>query len=143
MKITKNNKANILVVDDSPETIELITRNLESIGHRLYSASNVQSAVKLIDSLRLDLVITDLKMPGENGLELVRHISENHKGIGVLVITGFPSIQGAVDSIKIGAEEYLGKPFTDEELFKSVERVLSRTLKHRKDDSKPATHNFG
>jgi DNA-binding NtrC family response regulator len=143
MKITKNNKANILVVDDSPETIELITRNLESIGHRLYSANNVQSAVKLIASLRLDLVITDLKMPGENGLELVRHISENHKGIGVLVITGFPSIQGAVDSIKIGAEEYLGKPFTDDELFKSVERVLTRTLKHRKDDSKPAPHNFG
>lgn len=143
MKVTKNNKANILVVDDSPETIELITRNLESIGHRIYSANNVQSALKLIDSLRLDLVITDLRMPGENGLELVRHISENHKGIGVLVITGFPSIQGAVDSIKIGAEEYLGKPFTDDELFKSVERVLSKTLKHGKKDTETLPQNFG
>ncbi len=126
MKAAKNNKAKILVVDDSPETIELITRNLESEGYQIYSANNVQSALKLLGSLQVDLVITDLRMPGENGLELVRHITENHKTIGVLVITGFPSIQGAVESIKIGAEEYLVKPFTDDELFKSVERVLTQ-----------------
>src|SRR5688572_6160396 len=143
MKAAKNKKAQILVVDDSPETIELIKRNLESEGYLIYSANNVQSAVKLLGSLQVELVITDLRMPGENGLELVRHITENHKGIGVLVITGFPSIQGAVESIKIGAEEYLVKPFTGEELFKSVERVLSRVSKHRKDDSKPLAQNFG
>src|SRR5688572_491105 len=143
MKAAKNKKAQILVVDDSPETIELIKRNLESEGYLIYSANNVQSAVKLLGSLQVELVITDLTMPGENGLELVRHITENHKGLGVLVITGFPSIQGAVESIKIGAEEYLVKPFTDEELFKSVERVLSRVSKHRKDDSKPLAQNFG
>ena len=143
MKATRINKSRILVVDDSAETIELITRNLESEGHQIYSANNVQSAVKLLGSLQVDLVITDLRMPGENGLELVRHIIENHKTIGVLVITGFPSIQGAIESIKIGAEEYLVKPFTDDELFKSVERVLSRVSKHRKDDSKPLLQNFG
>jgi len=143
MKAAKINKAKILVVDDSPETIELIKRNLESEGYQIYSANNVQSALKLLGSLQVDLVITDLRMPGENGLELVRHITENHKAIGVLVITGFPSIQGAIESIKIGAEEYLVKPFTDEELFKSVERVLSRISKHRKVDSKPPPQNFG
>src|SRR5262245_16227903 len=105
MKSPKIDQAKILVVDDSPETIELITRKLRSMGHQVYSANNVQSALKLISSIHVNLVITDLRMPGENGLELVRHISENHKCIGVLVITGFPSIQGAVDSIKIGAEE--------------------------------------
>jgi DNA-binding NtrC family response regulator len=139
----KKDQANILVVDDSPETVELIKRNLESIGHQVYSANNVQSAVKFLGSMHVDLVITDLKMPGESGLELVRHVTENHKGIGVLVITGFPSIQGAVQSIKIGAEEYLVKPFTDDELFKSVDRALSRTSKQRKSSSKPAQQNFG
>lgn len=143
MKAAKNNKANILVVDDSPETIELIKRNLESVGYQVYSANNVQSAVKLLGSLRVDLVITDLRMPGENGLALVQHVTENHKGIGVLVITGFPSIQGAIESVKIGAEEYLVKPFTDEELFRSVERVLARTSKHRKDTTGPLPQNFG
>jgi DNA-binding NtrC family response regulator len=143
MKDVKTDRASILVVDDSPETVELIKRNLESIGHQVYTANNVQSAVKFLGSVTIDLVITDLRMPGESGLELVRHVTENHKRVGVLVITGFPSIQGAVQSIKIGAEEYLVKPFTDDELFKSVERALSRTARHRKHKAKPAQQNYG
>jgi two-component system, NtrC family, response regulator HydG len=143
MKTSKHHKTSILIVDDSAETIELIQRNLQATGHQTYHAGNVQSALKLLASVPVDLVITDLKMPGENGLELVRHVAENYKGVGVLVITGFPSIQGAVESIKIGAEEYLVKPFTDDELFKSVERVLSKTQRHRKDNSKTQPHNFG
>jgi DNA-binding NtrC family response regulator len=139
----KPESANILVVDDSPETIELIKRNLESIGYHIYSSNNVQSAVKLLNALDIDLVITDLKMPGENGMELVRHVSENVKSAGTLVITGFPSIQGAIESIKIGAEEYLVKPFTDEELFKSVERVLRKTQKGKKQGVKLSDQNFG
>jgi two-component system, NtrC family, response regulator HydG len=134
---------NILVVDDSPETIELIERNLHSVGYHIYNSSNVQSAVKILNSVDIDLVITDLKMPGENGMELVRHVTENLRGVGTLVITGFPSIQGAVESIKIGAEEYLVKPFTDEELFKSVERVLGKSQKHKKPVSKPSPQNSG
>jgi two-component system response regulator HydG len=144
MKAKNSHVINILVVDDSPETAELIKRNLEAAGYQLYSAGNVQSAVKLLNTLTIDLVITDLRMPGETGLELVRHVTENCKGVGTLVITGFPSIQGAVESIKIGAEEYLVKPFTDEELFRSVDRVLSRTLKKKKGgESKAPPLNFG
>src|SRR5688572_1963437 len=132
-----------LVVDDSPETIELIKRNMQSVGHQIYTADNVQSAIRLLETTDIDLLITDLKMPGENGIELVRHVSENYKGIGVLVITGFPSIQGAVESIKIGAEEYLVKSFTDDELFASVERVLNKTKRTSgKSDNSPP-QNFG
>lgn len=134
---------NILVVDDSAETQELIKRNLESVGHTIYTAASVQSAVTLLNAVDVDLVITDLKMPGENGIELVRHVSENFKGIGTLVITGFPSIQGAVESIKIGAEEYLVKPFTDDELFKSVDRVLSKSQQKKKQTRKTLPQNFG
>jgi DNA-binding NtrC family response regulator len=116
----------ILVVDDSPETVELIKRNLESKGYRVVTADNVQTAIKILQVMPIDMVVTDLKMPGESGLTLVRHVSENYKHIGVLVVTGFPSIQGAVESIKIGAEEYLVKSFTDKELFEAVERVLAK-----------------
>ncbi len=124
-------KQEVLVVDDSPETVELIKRNLASVGYQVYTAYDVQSAIKLLEAIHIDLLITDLKMPGENGLSLVRHVSENYKGMAVLVITGFPSIQSAVESIKIGAEEYLVKSFTDEELFKAVEKALSKTM-HKK-----------
>ena len=143
MKAKMSEKVNILVVDDSAETVELIKRNLESVGYNIYTAGNVQSAVKLLGALSLHLVISDLKMPGENGIELVRHVTENCKGVGVLVITGFPTIQGAIESIKIGAEEYLVKPFTDEELFRSVDRVLSKTLKHKKEIPAYSSANYG
>jgi len=133
----------VLVVDDSTETVELIKRNLESAGYQVYTANNVQSAIKLLASLSIDLVITDLKMPGENGIELVRHVSENYKGIGILVITGFPTIQGAVESIKIGAEEYLVKSFTDEELFAAVARALNKSQKKKKEGPRPLNHDFG
>ncbi|HCZ37419.1 MAG TPA: sigma-54 dependent transcriptional regulator [Chitinophagaceae bacterium] len=141
MKKKEFTNINVLVVDDSPESVELIKRNLQSKGYQIYTASNVQSGIKVLGSVSIDLLITDLKMPGESGIELVRHASENHKGIGILVVTGFPSIQGAVESIKIGAEEYLVKSFTDEELFTAVERVLTKTKKTKIDI--PSVQNFG
>lgn len=141
MKKKEFTTINVLVVDDSPESVELIKRNLQSKGYHVYTANNVQSAIRILGSVAIDLLITDLKMPGESGIELVRHASENHKGIGILVVTGFPSIQGAVESIKIGAEEYLVKSFTDEELFAAVERVLAKTKKVK--NEKPSNQNFG
>ena len=127
MKKKDNTPVRVLVVDDSPETVELVRRNLESIGHQVSTASSVQTALAVLESAQVDLVITDLKMPEGNGFELVRHVSENYKGVGILVITGFPSIEGAIESIRIGAEEYLVKSFTDKELFAAVERVLQKT----------------
>ncbi len=143
MKKTDISNANILVVDDMPETVELIRRNLESAGYQVYDARSVTAAVRLLNALDIDLVITDLKMPDKHGTELIRHVVENFKGVGILVITGFPSIQGAVESIKTGAEEYVVKPFTDEELYKAVARVLERTFRRRKEHPRPARQTFG
>lgn len=140
MKKKETPQVSVLVVDDSAESIELIRRNLESIGYRVYAASSVRSAVALLESITVDLVITDLKMPEENGFELVRHVSENFKGVGILVITGFPSIEGAIESIRIGAEEYLVKSFTDKELFAAVQRVLQKT--HRDTRKPPADASY-
>ena len=130
MKKKNTSPVRVLVVDDSAESVELVKRNLESIGYHVSSAGSVRSALALLESIEVDLVITDLKMPNENGFELVRHVSENYKGVGILVITGFPSIEGAIESIRIGAEEYLVKSFTDKELFAAVQRVLDKTQRH-------------
>jgi CheY-like chemotaxis protein len=71
----------------------------------------------------IDLVISDYKMPQASGLDLVRHVRENLKDTEVVMITGYASIEGAIEAIKTGAEEYLSKPFTDEELFEAVRRA--------------------
>jgi two-component system response regulator HydG len=126
----------ILVVDDSPDTLEVLQRNLESKGFNVVTAPGAVEAIKILESVPVDLVITDLKMPEVDGLSLVRHVHENYKNTEVMMITGYPSIEGAVEAVKTGAEEYLAKPFTDEELFAAVRRVLEK-LHMRKVAEKP------
>lgn len=124
----KNGKESgkILVVDDSPETLEIIKRNLNSRGYIVFTSSNVGDAIRFLDNTPIDLVVTDLRMPQTNGIHLVKHVRENIKDTEVLVITGFPSVKSAVEAIKSGAEEYLTKPFTDEELFSAVQKVFNK-----------------
>lgn len=127
MKKQENKKIEkILVVDDSPEALELVKRNLDSKGYFIFTKSNVPDAIRFLNTTPVDLVITDLRMLQANGIQLVKHIRENCKHTEVLVITGYPSVETAVESIKSGAEEYLTKPFTDEELFKAVKKTLNK-----------------
>ncbi|MFB3885209.1 MAG: sigma-54-dependent transcriptional regulator [Thermodesulfobacteriota bacterium] len=126
-------KEQILVVDDTPNTLEVLQRNLTSQGYQTFIASNVADAIKILDVTPIDLVITDLKMPGVSGLDLVRHVRENFKETEVMMITGYPTIEGAVTAVKTGAEEYLTKPFTDEELFSAVRKTLDKLDLRRKE----------
>lgn len=119
-------KENILVVDDAPDTLEVLQRNLTSQGYKVFIASGAAEAIKILEATPIDLVITDLKMPRVSGLDLVRHVRENFKDTEVMMITGYPSIEGAVKAVKTGAEEYLAKPFTDEELLSAVQRALDK-----------------
>ncbi|NVL92916.1 MAG: response regulator, partial [Desulfobacterales bacterium] len=116
----------ILVVDDAPNTLEVLRRNLTSKGYKVFTAPGVVEAIKILDATPVDLVITDLKMPRVSGLDLVRHVRENLKDTEVMMITGYATVEGAVKAVKTGAEEYLPKPFTDEELFSAVRRVLDK-----------------
>jgi DNA-binding NtrC family response regulator len=119
-------KERILVVDDSLNTLEVLERNLRSQEYQVFTTSSVPEAIKILDAAPVDLVITDLKMPGVSGLDLIRHVRENFKETEVMMITGYPTIEGAVKAVKTGAEEYLTKPFTDEELFSAVGRALDK-----------------
>jgi two-component system, NtrC family, response regulator HydG len=124
-------KDRILVVDDAPDTLELLQRNLSSEGYQVFTASGVPEAIQLLRADSVDLVITDLKMPGISGLDLVRHVRENLRDTEVMMITGYPTIEGAVKAVKTGAEEYLTKPFTDEELFSAVRRSLEKKRRRK------------
>ena len=118
--------ASILVVDDVPNTVEVLQRNLTAEGYTVFTAPGVPEAIQITESTPIDLVITDLKMPKVSGIDLVRHVRENLKDTEVIMITGYPSIEGAVEAVKTGAEEYLPKPFTDEELLAAVQRALDK-----------------
>ncbi len=121
----------ILVVDDCPSTLEVVQRNLAAEGYQVLTAPGVPEAIEVLEGTPVDLVVTDLKMPRVSGLDLVRHVRENFKDTEVMMITGYPSIEGAVEAVKTGAEEYLAIPFTDEELLSAVRRALDK-LRMRK-----------
>lgn len=124
-------KVRILIVDDAPDTLEVLQRNLSAEGYTVVTAPGAAQALEIMDSTSIDLVITDYMMPNVDGLDLTRHIRENFKDTEVMMITGYASIEGAVEAVKIGAEEYLAKPFTDEELLEAVRRALEKLHRRR------------
>ncbi|MCK6457659.1 MAG: sigma-54 dependent transcriptional regulator [Phycisphaerae bacterium] len=118
------NETKVLVVDDSPATVEVMRRYLTSAGFVVHTAASVDDAIGVLDQTPVDLVITDLKMPRASGLDLVHHVNENYHDTQILMVTGYPSIETAVEAVKGGAEDYLAKPFTEEELLAAVGRAL-------------------
>jgi len=124
-------KDSILVVDDALNTLEILKRNLVSQGYIVFTASAVVEAIKILESTPIDLVITDLKMPRVSGLDLVKHVRENYKDTEVMMITGYATVEGAVKAVKTGAEEFLSKPFTDDEFFSAVKRALKKLRTRR------------
>ncbi len=124
-------KIRILAVDDSKSTLEVLKRNLESSGYEVLTCLRVDEALPLLDEYHIDIVITDFRMPQATGLDLIRHVRENHRDVEIMMITGYPSISGAVEAIKDGAGEYLPKPFTTEELLTAMDRIVDRVNRRR------------
>ena len=121
----------ILVVDDTPETLEVLGRTLQGQGYAVLTARSAGEALALMDSNPVDLVVTDFRMPGVDGMDLTRHVRENHRDTEVMMITGYGSIDNAVRAMKSGAAEYLAKPFTEEELAAAVRRSLEKLALRR------------
>ena len=131
-------KETILVVDDTPGTLEVLQRNLTAEGYVTYTVPGAVEALKLLEGTPVDLVITDLKMPKISGIDLIRHIRENYRNTEVMMITGYATVESAVEAVKSGAEEYVSKPFTDDEIFAAVRRALEKLKQRREASTKPA-----
>jgi DNA-binding NtrC family response regulator len=123
--------ATILAVDDSVATLEVIARNLKATGHVVHTCGSVEEAGAFLDETPVDLIITDYKMPRSSGLELIKYVRDNFKDTEIMMITGYPSISGAVEAMRDGAGEYLAKPFTGDELLAVVNRILEKQARRR------------
>jgi two-component system response regulator HydG len=118
------NEPRILIVDDEPDMVDNCARILRRAGYRCLTAVDPERAVSLLESERPDLLLTDLKMPGIDGLGLLRRAKELDSALPVVVITAFATIESAVAAIKDGAFDYLAKNFSIDELTIVVERAL-------------------
>lgn len=131
----KLKKENVLIVDDNFDMLELLRRHLHALDYHAYKASSVTEAISVLEETTIDLLITDLQMPGMNGIELLKFASEHYPTIPKLVITGFPSVESALKAVKAGAEDYLVKPFT----YTEFEKALKQTLQKSSDSMAPST----
>jgi two-component system response regulator HydG len=104
--------------------LEVLRRQLGDMGFQTYQASNVMDAADILRSNLPDMLITDIQMPGVSGMKLVKYASEHFPKMPVLVITGYPTVENAVDAVQSGAYEYLVKPFTKAELEAAVNKSL-------------------
>ncbi|MCS6805553.1 MAG: sigma-54 dependent transcriptional regulator [Acidobacteriota bacterium] len=124
----------ILVVDDEPQIGQMLTRVLETEGFQVTAASNGQQALQLIQLAEYDLVIADWKMPVMSGLSLLQRVRVMQPRLPVMIITGFASIDSAVEAMKLGACDYLCKPFGRDELLKRVHSILQKRSVNQLDE---------
>jgi DNA-binding NtrC family response regulator len=122
----QTNGRHILVVDDEPLVRNSLSELLTLSGYSVSNASNGQEALELLKSYTADIVITDLKMPRMDGVQLLKHIKEFHPDTPVILITGFASIDTAVEAMKEGAYDYITKPIIDSEIKIILERLVKQ-----------------
>lgn len=115
----------ILVVDDEETIRYCLKEALEAEGHKVYTSEDGGNSLRLTKELIPDLVILDLKMPGMNGLDLLREIKQHDQNILVILLTGHASVDSAVSAMKAGAFDYLEKPFKMEHIKVVVDKALS------------------
>jgi two-component system response regulator AtoC len=120
----------ILIVDDEINMRLVLTAMLKKEGYEVASASNGQEALQILKSGRIAAVVTDLKMPNIDGMELLNHITLQHPAIPVIMITAHGTVATAVEALKKGALDYITKPFELDELKNVISKAIkTRTLK--------------
>ncbi|NJD37326.1 MAG: sigma-54-dependent Fis family transcriptional regulator [Geobacter sp.] len=118
----------LLVIDDEPAIREGVRRILESESFQVETFASGHAALERIKQEPFDLVVTDLKMPGISGMEVLKAIKEIQPDLPVIFITGYSSVDSAVEVMKLGAVDYIAKPFTPEEMLQTVKTALEQRV---------------
>ena len=126
MKQHSEDTIQILVVDDEKIMQDSLSRILTKEGYEVRTASSGEEAIEKFDCESFDMVLLDIKMPGIGGIETLRRLKEMDPAITILIVTGYPSIDSAVKAIKLGAYDYITKPFTPDVLRVAINRALER-----------------
>jgi putative AdoMet-dependent methyltransferase len=121
----------ILLVDDEPDILDVCQRILETDGYQVETAPSGDAALEQVRQRSYDLLITDIKMPGMDGLELVRTVKQIAPHIPCVIMTGFSTMDTTLEALKLGVDEYVIKPFAPEELTIAVGKALEKTNLNR------------
>jgi CheY-like chemotaxis protein len=136
----KTPKARILAVDDEAIVLDSFRKILVLDGYSVFTVETGQEALGLIQKHDYDFVFTDLKMPGLDGLEVTKAVKHLRPDIDVIMITGYATIESAVEAMKFGALDYVEKPFTEDELTAFVNKSLIRRQERIEQQQPPKVH---
>jgi DNA-binding NtrC family response regulator len=115
----------ILAVDDEPDMLKLLERIFrDKTPYQVTSTSNSLEIPKLLEENQFDLIVTDLKMPGMDGMDVLRLVQEKKRFEKVIIITAFGSLESAIEALANGAFDYITKPFKKEQIIHTVNRAM-------------------
>jgi DNA-binding NtrC family response regulator len=115
----------ILAVDDEPDMLTLIKMIIEGYSdHQVATTNNPMEVAELLTKERFDLIITDLKMPGMDGMELLELAKKYDKDALILMVTAFGSLESAEEAVAKGAFDYISKPFRKEQLLLAIDKAM-------------------
>jgi CheY-like chemotaxis protein len=118
-----NRKLNILVIDDEQIVLDSVKKHLRKENYALHTVLSAPEGLKLMDDITIDIVLTDLMMPEMDGLELMQKVKERMPHTPVIMITGYATINTALQATQLGAFDYIAKPFTKAELTMIIHRA--------------------
>ncbi|MBW2741000.1 MAG: sigma-54-dependent Fis family transcriptional regulator [Deltaproteobacteria bacterium] len=124
-----NSQQSILVVDNDLHVLEVIEARLSSSGFQVCKASGVQEALGILKDKKVDLIISDMKMPGMGGMDLLKNVRSLMPGLPLIFLTAYGTIPDAVRAVKAGAVDYLVKPFDGRDLINKTRKILKNGYK--------------
>ena len=126
----------ILVVDDELLIRDLLYDFFNNQGWDISIAENGERALEILNTKKIDIVLTDLKMPNMDGLDLTNHVKESHPEMPVVIMTGYPSVDSAVTALRQKVADYIIKPFNINQLYKTIELKIKEAQKQNDSDGK-------
>ncbi len=118
----------ILIVDDEEMMRNLLNRILSREGYKIRSAEDGVAALEVLKAEKINIIISDMKMPRMNGFELLKNVKKKYPDIGVIIMTAYGDTYTVKDALLLGADEYITKPFKSYEITLVVERAYWRIL---------------
>jgi flagellar motor switch protein FliN len=122
---------NLLVVDDEPAMRALLKQSLESAGHHVIEAADGHSALEVVEREDVDLVLTDLRMEGLTGIDVLKAVKQQRPKIGVMLITGFATLESAMEAMRLGAIDVIQKPVNMSELAQKIADYAAKRTRAR------------
>ncbi|MEI8216292.1 MAG: sigma-54 dependent transcriptional regulator [Eubacteriales bacterium] len=133
-------KNRVLIAEDEENILNLLERLLKKNGYITYGANNGKKALEIAKSNEIDIVITDIRMPEMDGIELIKEIKKMDPCIEVIVMTAFASVDTAIEAVRIGARDYIRKPFDIDEVISAIDKA-SIQVQHNEDNDIQLLHS--